>query len=71
MSEIDSLLELNTIDNRRLARYRSRVRDYIRQSLEKGFWTDERKKKFKNVTKSIESIELSPKSMVNKLITDF
>ena len=71
MSEIDSFLELNTIDNRRLARYRSRVRDYIRQSLEKGFWTDERKKKFKNVTKSIESIELSPKSMVNKLITDF
>jgi len=71
ISEIDNLIDIRAIDNRRLVRYRSRVRDYIRQSLEEEFWTDERKKKFENITKSIDTIEISPNSMVKKLITDF
>ena len=71
VSEIDNLIDIRAIDDRRLVRYRSRVRDYIRQSLEEEFWTDERKKKFENITKSIDTIEISPNSMVKKLITDF
>ena len=71
ISEIDNLIDIRAIDDRRLVRYRSRVRDYIRQSLEEEFWTDERKKKFENITKSIDTIEISPNSMVKKLITDF
>jgi len=71
ISEIDNLISIRAIDDRRLVRYRSRVRDYIRQSLEEEFWTDGRKKKFENITKSIDTIEISPNSMVKKLITDF
>ena len=69
--EIDLIDNNGTLEARRLARYKSRIKDLISEKLEKNFWTESREKLFKNITKSISSIDTPPSSIVEKLLSDF
>ena len=69
--EIDLIDNNGTLEARRLARYKSRIKDLISEKLEKNFWTESREKLFKNITKSIASIDTPPSSIVEKLLSDF
>ena len=64
--EIDGVLE-----NRRISRYEDRIKDLISKKLEKEFWTASREKLFKEITKSIDSIDTPPRSVLEKLISNF
>ena len=64
--EIDGVLE-----NRRISRYKDRIKDLISKKLEKEFWTASREKLFKEITKSIDSIDTPPRSVLEKLISNF
>ena len=69
--EIDLLDNNGTLEARRLARYKSRIKNLISEKLEKNFWTESREKLFKNITKSIASIDTPPSSIVENLLSDF
>lgn len=69
--EIDLIDNNGTLEARRLARYKSRIKNLISEKLEKNFWTESREKLFKNITKSIASIDTPPSSIVEKLLSDF
>ena len=68
--EIDGLDDNGILEKRRLDRYRGRVKSLIIQRLEYDFWIEDRKKLFNNITKNIESIDIPPSSIVEKLLSD-
>ena len=68
--EIDVLDDNGILEKRRLDRYRGRVKSLIIQKLEYDFWIEDRKKLFNNITKNIESIDIPPSSIVEKLLSD-
>ena len=68
--EIDVLDDNGILEKRRLDRYRGRVKSLIIQKLEYDFWIEDRKTLFNNITKNIESIDIPPSSIVEKLLSD-
>ena len=60
-----------TLDKRRLSRYKNRIKDLIIKRLKNEFWTTDREKLFSEITQSIESIEIPPYNIVDRLISDF
>ena len=69
--EIDLIDNNGTLEARRLARYKSRIKDLISEKIEKSFWTENREKLFMNITKSITSIDTPPSTIVEKLLSKF
>ena len=69
--DIDALNANGILEKRRLSRYKNRIKNLIALRLEDEFWTGSREKLFKNITKSIESIDSPPSSVVEKLISNF
>ena len=69
--DIDALDANGILEKRRLSRYKNRIKNLIALRLEDEFWTGSREKLFKNITKSIESIDSPPSSVVEKLISNF
>tara|TARA_B100001146_G_scaffold221561_1_gene232240 strand:- start:777 stop:1715 length:939 start_codon:yes stop_codon:yes gene_type:complete len=69
--DIDVLDANGMLEKRRLSRYKNRIKDLIALRLEDEFWTENREKLFKNITKSIESIDMPPSSVAEKLISNF
>jgi hypothetical protein len=73
--QITSDLKVNsdngTLDKRRLLRYKNRIKDLIIKKLKNEFWTTDREKLFSEITQSIESIEIPPDKIVDRLISDF
>ena len=69
--EIDLIDNNGTLEARRLARYKSRIKDLISEKIEKSFWTENREKLFMNITKSISSIDTPPSTIVEKLLSEF
>ena len=57
-----------TLEERRLFRYRQRVSDLIRKSLEDLFWTDQKKSVLKESTQSLDSINIAPHLMAEELL---
>jgi len=60
-----------TLDKRRLSRYKNRIKDLIIKKLKNEFWTTDREKLFSDITQTIESIEIPPDNIVDRLISDF
>ena len=60
-----------TLDKRRLLRYKNRIKDLIIKKLKNEFWTTDREKLFSEITQTIESIEIPPEQIVDRLISDF
>ena len=60
-----------TFDKRRLSRYKYRIKDLIIKRLEDNFWTADRERLFSEITQTIESIEIPPDKIVDRLISDF
>jgi len=71
VSDIDALDANGILEKRRLSRYKNRIKNLIALRLEDEFWTGSREKLFKNITKSIESIDNPPSTVVEKLISNF
>ena len=69
--EIDLIDNNGTLEARRLARYKSRIKDLISEKIEKNFWTENREKLFMNITKSISSIDTPPSTIVEKILSEF
>ena len=69
--EIDLIDNNGTLEARRLARYKSRIKDLISEKIEKNFWTENREKLFMNITKSITSIDTPPSTIVEKILSEF
>jgi len=69
--EIDLIDNNGTLEARRLARYKSRIKDLISEKIEKSFWTENREKLFMNITKSITSIDTPPSTIVEKILSEF
>ena len=69
--EIDLIDNNGTLEARRLARYKSRIKDLISEKIEKSFWTENREKLFVNITKSISSIDTPPNTIVEKILSEF
>ena len=69
--EIDLIDNNGTLEARRLARYKSRIKDLISEKIEKNFWTENREKLFVNITKSISSIDTPPSTIVEKILSEF
>ena len=65
---IDTMVSDGTMKKRRLERYRERVRDLIRYQLENEFWTIDRKEVLNISTATIESLDVSPIDMANRLV---
>ena len=60
-----------TLDKRRLSRYKNRIKNLIIKRLKNEFWTTDREKLFSEITQTIESIEIPPDNIVDRLISDF
>ena len=60
-----------TLDKRRLYRYKNRIKNLIIKRLKNEFWTTHREKLFTEITQTIESIEIPPDNIVDRLISDF
>ena len=60
-----------TLDKRRLCRYKNRIKNLIIKRLKNEFWTADREKLFSEITQSIDSIEIPPDNIVDRLISDF
>ena len=71
LTDIKVLSEDGTLENRRLSRYKDRIKDLISERLVKEFWTSSRVKLFKDITKSINSINAPPNAVLEKLISNF
>ena len=69
--EIDLIDNNGTLEARRLARYKSRIKDLISEKIEKSFSTENREKLFMNITKSISSIDTPPSTIVEKILSEF
>ena len=57
-----------TFEEKRLFRYRQRVFDLIRKSLEDSFWTEQKKNTLNKSTQSLESINIAPHLMAEELL---
>ena len=71
LTDIKVLSEDGALESRRLLRYKNRIKDLISERLEKEFWTSSRVKLFKDITKSIDSIDAPPSAVLKKLISNF
>ena len=60
-----------TLDKRRLSRYKNRIKDLIVKKLKNEFWTLDREKLFSEITQTIESIEIPPDKLVDRLVSEF
>ena len=60
-----------TLNKRRLHRYKNRIKNLIIKRLKNEFWTADREKLFSEITQSIDSIEIPPDNIVDRLISDF
>ena len=60
--------KIGLADDRRLNRYRTRVSDLIRESLENVFWTKEKISILNRTTRSLQSIQSSPVIMAQQLL---
>ena len=60
-----------TLDKRRLYRYKNRIKNLIIKRLKNEFWTSDREKLFSEITQTIESIEIPPDNIVDRLISNF
>ena len=69
--DISDFKKSGKFQNRRLIRYKNRIKDIISEKLEKEFWTEDREKLFKKITDSINSLETPPSTVVKKLISNF
>ena len=69
--DIEALETDGTLEYRRISRYKDRIKDLISERLEIEFWTSDREKLFKDITKSIDSIDTPPSSVLEKLISNF
>ncbi len=65
---IDTMVFDGTLKKRRLERYRERVSDLVRHQLESEFWTIDRKEVLNMSTATIESLDVSPTDMANRLV---
>ena len=63
--------ENGLLEKRRLSRYKNRVKALVTEKLEGIFWDLNRRRLFKNITSSIDSIENPPNSVVRKLLLNF
>ena len=69
--DISNFKKSGKFQNRRLVRYKNRIKDTISEKLEEEFWTEDREKLFKKITESINSLETPPNTVVKKLISNF
>lgn len=60
-----------TLDKRRLSRYKNRIKDLIVKRLKNEFWTLDREKLFSEITQTIESVEIPPDKLVDRLVSEF
>ena len=58
------------LDKRRLSRYKNRIKDLIIKRLKNEFWTTDRVRFFSDITQTIESIEVPPDNIVDRLISE-
>tara|TARA_B100000886_G_scaffold165476_1_gene112928 strand:- start:527 stop:1477 length:951 start_codon:yes stop_codon:yes gene_type:complete len=63
--------ENGLLEKRRLSRYKNRIKALVTEKLEGIFWDLNRRRLFKNITSSIDSIENPPNSVVIKLLLNF
>ena len=63
--------ENGLLEKRRLSRYKNRIKALVTEKLEGIFWDLNRRRLFKNITSSIDSIENPPNSVVRKLLLNF
>ena len=63
--------ENGQLEKRRLRRYKNRIKTLVAEKLENMFWDLNRRRLFKNITSSIDSIENPPNSVVRKLLLNF
>ena len=59
------------LKKRRLSRYKNRIKSIISESLENEFWIKEREDLFKNITRSINTIDTPPNFVAKELISNF
>tara|TARA_B110000008_G_scaffold223917_1_gene224687 strand:- start:68 stop:1006 length:939 start_codon:yes stop_codon:yes gene_type:complete len=71
LSDINDFKKNDKFKNRRLERYKNRIKDTISEKLEQEFWTEDQEKLFKKITESINSLEIPPSAVVKKLILNF
>jgi len=69
--EIKSFEKLGIINNRRLQRYKNRIKSLVREKLENKFWIDSRKEFLDEVSNSIKSIKTSPRMMMETITKNF
>ena len=63
--------ENGLLEKRRLSRYKNRIKALVTEKLEGIFWDLNRRRLFKNITRSIDSIENPPNTVVRKLLLNF
>ena len=61
--------ESGDLTNRKLSRYKNRVSGIIQESLEKSFWTSEKRKILDIKTNSLNNISLAPNDVEISLKT--
>ena len=69
--EIKSFEKLDIINNRRLHRYKNRIKSLVSEKLESQFWIDSRKEFLDEISNSIKSIKTSPRVMMETIIKNF
>lgn len=63
--------ENGQLEKRRMIRYKNRIKALVGEKLEGIFWDLNRRRLFKNITNSIDSVENPPNSVVRKLLLNF
>ena len=63
--------ENGQLEKRRMIRYKNRIKALVGEKLEGIFWDLNRRRLFKNITNSIDSVEDPPNSVVRKLLLNF
>ena len=71
LDDINNFKKSGKFQNRRLVRYKNRIKNIISEKLVLEFWTEDRDKLFKKITDSINSPETPPSAIVKKLISNF
>ena len=71
LRKIQFFNENGLLEKRRLRRYKNRIKTLVTEKLEGIFWDLNRRRLFKNITSSIDSIENPPNSVVRKLLLNF
>ena len=63
--------ENGQLEKRRMIRYKNRIKALVGEKLEGIFWDLNRRRLFKNITNSIDSVENPPNSVARKLLLNF